>query len=151
MKKLAIVIMILMATMSYSKELFKVIDTEYVLDNYYKSKNYNEKLKNSYSHLSKKNKMDIFNLDYKEIKDSELKKEIIKLKKDQKEYVDEVNEDLMIAIYINYPNDTIFPIETILTGRTLNISDKVLKFLNDVYSPKIILKKGKYKLNDDIL
>ncbi|MGB3750910.1 MAG: hypothetical protein WA945_05035 [Arcobacteraceae bacterium] len=148
MKKLTIFIMILMGTLSYSKELFKVIDTEYVLENYYKSKNYSKIIKKDYNNLSKKYKIDVFNLDYKKIKDSELKKEIIKLRKNQMEYIDEINEDLVTAIYINFPNDTVFPVEAILTGKTINISDKILDFLNDMYTPVVQLKRKDNHLND---
>lgn len=151
MKRLTLFIMILLSTITYSEELFKVIDTDYVFKNYYKSKNYNEKLKNIYNDLSKKYKIDVFNLDYKEIKNSELKKNIIKLKKNQREYLDEINEDLIVAIYINFPDDTIFPVETILAGKTKNISEKILKFLNDMYIPVLELKKEKNKLNDYII
>ncbi|WP_163469638.1 hypothetical protein [Fusobacterium sp. IOR10] len=148
MKKLTLFIMILMGTLSYSKELFKVIDTDYVLENYYKSKSYNNSIKKDYNNLSKKYKIDVFNLDYKKIKDSELKKEIIKLRKNQREYIDEINEDLVTAIYINFPNDTVFPVEAILTGKTINISDKILDFLNDMYTPVVQLKRKDNHLND---
>jgi len=148
MKKLTLFIMILMGTLSYSKELFKVIDTDYVLENYYKSKSYNNSIKKDYNNLSKKYKIDVFNLDYKKIKDSELKKEIIKLRKNQREYIEEINEDLVTAIYINFPNDTVFPVEAILTGKTINISDKILDFLNDMYTPVVQLKRKDNHLND---
>jgi len=151
MKKLTLFIMILMGTLSYSKELFKVIDTDYVLENYYKSKSYNNSIKKDYNDLSKKYKIDVFNLDYKKIKNSELKKEIIKLRKNQREYIDEINEDLVTAIYINFPNDTVFPIETILTGKTTNISDKILDFLNDMYIPVVELKREPNYLNDYVV
>lgn len=151
MKKLTLFIMILMGTLSYSKEFFKVIDTEYVLENYYKSKSYNNIIKKDYNDLSKKYKIDVFNLDYKKIKNSELKKEIIKLRKDQMEYADEINEDLVTAIYINFPNDTVFPIEAILTGRTINISDRILNFLNTMYTPVVELKRNTNHLNDYVI
>lgn len=151
MKKLTIFIMILMGTLSYSKELFKVIDTEYVLENYYKSKNYSKSIKKDYNNLSKKYKIDVFNLDYKKIKNSELKKEILKLRKDQREYVDEINEDLVTAIYINFPYDTVFPIEAILTGKTINISDKILNFLNNMYTPVVELKRNTNNLNNYVV
>jgi len=143
--------MILMGTLSYSKELFKVIDTEYVLKNYYKSKTYNNSIKKDYNNLSKKYKIDVFNLDYKKIKNSELKKEIVKLRKDQREYIDEINEDLVTAIYINFPNDTVFPVEAILTGKTMNISDKILNFLNNMYTPVVKLKRNTDHLNDYVV
>lgn len=151
MKKLTLFIMILMGTLSYSKELFKVIDTEYVLKNYYKSKTYNNSIKKDYNNLSKKYKIDVFNLDYKKIKNSELKKEIVKLRKDQREYIDEINEDLVTAIYINFPNDTVFPVEAILTGKTMNISDKILNFLNNMYTPVVKLKRNADHLNDYVI
>ncbi|MFA6878075.1 MAG: hypothetical protein WCQ76_04135 [Fusobacterium sp.] len=151
MKKLTLFIMILMGTLSYSKELFKVIDTEYVLKNYYKSKTYNNSIKKDYNNLSKKYKIDVFNLDYKKIKNSELKKEIVKLRKDQREYIDEINEDLVTAIYINFPNDTVFPVEAILTGKTMNISDKILNFLNNMYTPVVKLKRNTDHLNDYVV
>lgn len=151
MKKLTLFIMILMGTLSYSKELFKVIDTEYVLKNYYKSKTYNNSIKKDYNNLSKKYKIDVFNLDYKKIKNSELKKEIVKLRKDQREYIDEINEDLVTAIYINFPNDTVFPVEAILTGKTMNISDKILNFLNNMYTPVVELKRNTNHLNDYVI
>ncbi|MFK4784498.1 hypothetical protein [Fusobacterium sp. MFO224] len=151
MKRLTVFILLLFTTVTYSRELLKVIDIDYVLENYNKAKVYNGKLKKDYDRLSKKYKVDVFSLELKEIKNSQLKNEVTRLKKQQMEYLDEINEDLMIAIFINYPEDIIFPIETILTGKTLNISDKILKFLNDVYEPLIKFKKDKIRLDDYII
>ncbi|MGB0405554.1 MAG: hypothetical protein ACPGDB_05160, partial [Fusobacterium sp.] len=59
-------------------------------------------------------------------------------------------EDLMIAIFINFPQDTIFPIETILTGRTINVSHVILDFLNEMYAPVVSIEKTN-KLDDYII
>ncbi|MDP0489341.1 MAG: hypothetical protein Q7K48_08020 [Fusobacterium sp. JB021] len=150
MKRLTVLTMLLLTTITYSKELFKVIDTDYVFENYNKAKIYNERLKEKYDNLPDKYILDIFNLDYKDIEDPKLKKEVMELKKEQREYLDEINEDLMIAIFINFPQDTIFPIETILTGRTTNISPVILDFLNEMYSPVVSLERTD-KLNDYII
>lgn len=150
MKKLTISVMLLISSITFSKDTFKVVDTEFIIKNYYKSQKYNKELKKIYTELSKKYNKNILTLDISEIKNKKLKKEIEEAEKIREKYFYEINEDLTVAIFLNFPNETIFPKEIILNGNIENISEKILKFLNDLYVPLINYKKERKKLNDYI-
>ncbi|WP_300328837.1 hypothetical protein [Fusobacterium sp.] len=140
MKKIILLVILIMCIPSFAKEKLAVIDEVYVLENYQKTKDYNEVLKKLREGIEKKYSID-FNDDSEELKSN---KGYIEFQKKREELSREVNFEVEWAMYLVCEKDMLVEKKMVRFGRVDDISKRVLKFLNDEYSREnMIIKSAK--------
>lgn len=140
MKRIIILLIFIIGFSSYSscsKEKITVVDENYIMENYEKTKFYNEKLRKlkdeivaKYSKESQVNMEDLAATeDYKNFE------------KKREELSKEINYEIEWAVYVVCTTENLFDKKMFLYGKTNDITEKVLKFLNDEYKRENKLKK----------
>lgn len=143
MKKIIILMILIICVPSFAKEKITVIDEVYVMENYQKTKDYNENLRQLRKNIEKKYSID-FNKESEELKSN---KGYIEFKKKREELSKEVNLEVEWAMYLVCEKDQLFDKKMVLYGKVDDITKKVLKFLNEEYYRENKLKKSMKKID----
>ncbi len=141
MKKIILLVILIMCIPSFAKEKLAVIDEVYVLENYQKTKDYNEFLHKLKEKIEKKYSIN-FNDNSEELKSN---KGYIEFQKKRDELSREINFEVEWAMYLVCEKDILIDKKVIRFGRVNDISKKVLKFLNEEYSRENMIKKSAKK------
>lgn len=138
MKKWVIALIILIIGISsFAKEKVTVVDENYLMENYEKTKEYNEKLRLMKEAIEKK-----YSLTFDEnMNKLEKTKEYQNFKKTREELSQEINLEIEWAMYVVCETENLYNKGIFLYGKTNDITKKVLDFLNEEYKRENPFKK----------
>lgn len=130
-------IILIIGISSFAKEKVTVVDENYLMENYEKTKEYNEKLRLMKESIEKK-----YSITFDEnMEELEKTKEYESLKKTREELSKEINMEIEWAMYIISEEEELYDKGIFLYGKTNDITKKVLDFLNKEYKRENSLKK----------
>lgn len=149
MKKIILLCFLIMSAAAFSRsEKVILVDHSYILDNYYKTKSFNKTLDNLRTTLEKK-----YNFNFDDRTTSEEKTKAMKFYTDVRgKFVNEINQDIEIAIIFTGQTENynlILEKAVLRYGKGKDISEKILKFLNDAYFHDITIK-DEIRLKSDL-
>lgn len=138
MKKwILILIILIIGISSFAKEKVTVVDENYLMENYEKTKEYNEKLRLMKENIEKK-----YSISFDENTEKlEQIKEYQDLKKTREELSKEINLEIEWAMYIICEEEELYDKGVFLYGKTNDITKKTLEFLNKEYKRENPFKK----------
>ena len=143
MKKIIFYLFFIFSIFSYGKDKIMVIDEDFVINNYKKSKSYNAILLYKKNYLEKTYNID-FSQNEKVLKENEKYQEFQKIRND---YIKEVNQDVDLGMFLVSEGELLINKKVILFGETNDLTEKVLSFLNELYSSKKEIEKNKKTLD----
>lgn len=138
MKKWVIALIILIIGISsFAKEKVTVVDENYIMENYEKTKEYNEKLRLMKEDIEKKYQV-TFDENMEQLEKTE---EYQNFKKTREALSKEINLEVEWAMYVICESENLYDKRMFLYGKTNDITKKVLEFLNKEYKRENSFKK----------
>ena len=144
MKKWVIALIILIIGISsFAKEKVTVVDENYLMENYEKTKEYNEKLRLIKEDIEKKYQV-TFDENMEQLEKTE---EYQNFKKTREALSKEINLEVEWAMYVICESENLYDKRMFLYGKTNDITKKVLEFLNKEYKRENSFKKLMKKID----
>lgn len=144
MKKWVIALIILIIGISsFAKEKVTVVDENYIMENYEKTKEYNEKLRLIKEDIEKKYQV-TFDENMEQLEKTE---EYQNFKKTREALSKEINLEVEWAMYVICESENLYDKRMFLYGKTNDITKKVLEFLNKEYKRENSFKKLMKKID----
>lgn len=138
MKKWVIALIILIIGISsFAKEKVTVVDENYIMENYEKTKEYNEKLRLMKEDIEKKYQV-TFDENMEQLEKTE---EYQNFKKTREALSKEINLEVEWVMYVICESENLYDKRMFLYGKTNDITKKVLEFLNKEYKRENSFKK----------
>lgn len=138
MKKWVIALIILIIGISsFAKEKVTVVDENYIMENYEKTKEYNEKLRLMKEDIEKKYQV-TFDENMEQLEKTE---EYQNFQKTREALSKEINLEVEWAMYVICESENLYDKRMFLYGKTNDITKKVLEFLNKEYKRENSFKK----------